>query len=110
MVPAFTTNPTGKEASITYSDVGMPASVTFDPATRTYSWSSLLTPQTFTLTMQGQLGTAPVATVSFTVTIADSLFSSFVIQPSIITNQHYTLFSGQSNSFIVPAFFTNPTG
>jgi hypothetical protein len=70
-VPAFTTNPPGKETSISYLDVGMPASVVFNPSTRTYDWSSLLTPQTFTLTMQGQLGTAPIATVSFTVTITD---------------------------------------
>lgn len=52
-VPAFTTNPTGQESSIVYTDVsvGKPAAVTLSG--RTYTWSAVTTPIVLTLTLQG---------------------------------------------------------
>jgi hypothetical protein len=73
IVPSFTTNPSGYEAFIIYSDVstGSPASVSFDPTSREYDWSSvLLSPVTFTLSMQGDCAGSTSVQVSFTVTIS----------------------------------------
>jgi hypothetical protein len=72
IVPSFTTNPAGYEANIIYSDVstGSPTSVSFEPTSREYDWSSvLLSPSTFTLSMQGDYAGSTSVQVSFTVTI-----------------------------------------
>jgi hypothetical protein len=75
-VPAFTTNPTGQESSIVYSDVsvGKPSEVTING--RLYNWSALTTPQTFTLTMEGRIGSSQALTTSFVVTV-----SLLILQP-----------------------------
>ena len=72
IVPSFTTNPAGYEATIIYSDVSTssPPSVTFDPLTREYDWSSVLTSAaSFTLSIKGDYTGSTSVQVSLTVTI-----------------------------------------
>jgi hypothetical protein len=80
IIPAFTIEPGGL-GSITYSNVGtLPAGVTFNPSTKTYTFYGLTTPGIYTFTVQGDNLVATSDSATFTVTV------TAIPAPTVIPN------------------------
>ena len=70
-VPAFTLNPPDPLRTIVYTDVVPVAGVTFDSSSRTYDWTYIKIPGSYSITIQGSVaGSTSVITSSFTVKIS----------------------------------------